>query len=121
MTKRTGPTNPLTKKLISDLEKLSVKEKAKIWKDVASRLQKPARIMAEVNVGHLQGNLRDGETALVPGKLLGTGNVGKAVTVAAFSASESAKNKINAAKGEFLTLQELMKKNPKGAKVRILQ
>ena len=121
MSKRTGPTNPVTAALVSELKKLSNKEKVAIWKDVASRLSRPTRIRAEVNVNHAEANLRKDEIALVPGKLLATGDVTKPITVAALNASASAKEKIKAAKGHFLTIQELMVKNPKGKKVRILQ
>jgi len=56
----------------------------------------------------------------VPGKVLGTGEISKKITIAAHTFSSSACDKILNAKGEILTISELIKKNPKGSKVRIL-
>lgn len=121
MAKRTGPTNPVTTTLVSELKKLSTKQKVKIWKDIASRLTRSTRIRSEVAVGKVEKYLKKDEVAVVPGKLLGDGEVTRAITVAALKASASAKEKIQAAKGQYLSIQELIKKNPQGKKVRILQ
>jgi len=64
--------------------------------------------------------LRDGETAVVPGKLLSLGNLTKKAEIAAYQASQQTKEKIAKANAKFLTIPELMKKNPKGEKVRII-
>lgn len=121
MAKRTGPTNPVTIRLVSELRKTSNEQKVAIWKDLAERLTRPTRIRSEVNLDKIETNLKKDEIALIPGKLLGTGDLTKPITVAALRASQSAKDKLKAVKGQFLTIQELIKKNPKGAKVRILQ
>jgi large subunit ribosomal protein L18e len=42
------------------------------------------------------------------------------VTVAAFAFSETAKEKIKARRGKCLSFFDLIKKNPKGSKVRII-
>jgi len=55
----------------------------------------------------------------VPGKVLGTGELNKKITVAAYTFSEQAVQKINA-KGKCLSIKELVEKNPKGNKVRIM-
>jgi large subunit ribosomal protein L18e len=56
----------------------------------------------------------------VPGKVLGAGEISHPVTVAAFAFSEKAKEKIKARRGKCLSFSDLIKKNPKGAKVRII-
>ena len=53
---------------------------------------------------------------VVPGKVLGTGSIEPNITVAAWQFSQSAKDKLK----NNLTIKELMKKNPKAKKVRIL-
>ncbi len=113
-------TNPNLVKLIDTLLKASAENKAKIWKDVAERLAKPTKHMAEVNVGKIERYLKDGETALIPGKVLGAGEISRAVKVAAFKFSESAKKKIEAAGGKCMSIEELIQENPKGSNVRIL-
>lgn len=62
---------------------------------------------AEVNVGKIGKLTKKGETIAVPGKVLGTGSISHAVTVAALGFSESAKRKIEAAGGKAVSLNEL--------------
>lgn len=119
MAKRTGPSNLATKKLIADLKSLSTKEKVKIWKRVANDLEKSTRQRRKVNVYKIDKYTKTGETAVIPGKVLSEGDFTKKLTVAAFSFSEAAKNKINKT-GKAITIRQLMKDNPKGKKVRIL-
>ncbi len=118
LTKR--KTNPNLVKLIELLFKASAENRAKIWKDVAERLARPKRLYSEVNVSKIERYAKEGETVLVPGKVLGGGNITKAVTVVALSFSESAKKKIESAGGRCLTIPKLIELNPKGSGVRIM-
>jgi len=60
------------------------------------------------------------ETVVVPGKVLGAGKIDHPINVAAFAFSDQARLKILKAKGKCLSILELMKKNPKGANVKII-
>jgi len=118
--RRTGPTNENLKGLVRDLKKLARKEKVNIWLRLANELGKPTRSRREVNLFTIGLYTNDNETAVVPGKVLAIGEITKPVSVAAFRFSESAKEKIIKAKGNVLTIPDLMKSNPKGKNVRIL-
>ncbi len=118
--KRTGPTNPQLQQLIRDLKKLSAEKQVNLWKRIAKDLERPTRIRRKVNLYRIDKHLNSGETAVVPGKLLSLGNLTKKVEIAAYQASEQAKEKVADAGSKFLTIQELMKKNPSGKKVRII-
>lgn len=107
-------TNIQTKKLVSELRKT----KTKVWKRIADELEKPTRRMPKVNIYKINKYTREGETAVIPGKVLGIGNLDKKITIAALQFSESALEKINK-NGKALSLQEAVKKNPK--KIRILK
>lgn len=107
-------------KLIDELKKTSYEHKAKIWKTVAVKLEKPLRNMAEVNLSRIERNAKNNETVVVAGKVLGSGDINKSLTVAAFSFSDNAKKKILGAKGKVFTLRELMEKNPEGSNIRIM-
>ena len=113
-------TNALLLQLIENLKKASWKNGAPIWRDIAKRLEKPARNWAEVNVSKLDKIANEGETLIIPGKLLGAGSMTKKVTVAAYAYSGSAAKKVAEAGGKPLTIRDLMDKNPKGAGVRIV-
>jgi large subunit ribosomal protein L18e len=119
MVKRTGSTLISLKELIIDLKKLSSKENANIWKRVAEELSKSTRRRRRVNVCRISKNIKEGEIALVPGKVLGDGAYDKKNTVAAFRFSTDAKEKINKT-GKAISLRDLMKQAPKGQKVRII-
>lgn len=120
MVKRTGPTNPLLKKLIEELKKKSLEEKVKIWKRVAEILEKPTRKRAEINLKHIEREAKDGETIVVPGVVLSEGELKKKLTIAAWKFSAKAKEKIEKSGSKAISIEELMKINPKGSKVRIM-
>ena len=61
-------------------------------------------------------NTNDGETVIVPGKILGIGNLDHTVTVVALNFSESASEKLK----DKMTIRELFEKNPKIKDARIL-
>lgn len=105
--------------LISELKKNSIVNDVKIWKRVALDLERPTRIQRTVNIYKIEQNARPDEIIVVPGKVLGTGELTKKVKVAAYNFSDSAYKKIKE-KGEAISIQELLKINPKGKKVRIL-
>jgi large subunit ribosomal protein L18e len=109
-------TNLQTRKLVSELSK----SKVALWKRVAEELERPTKRIACVNLEKIGKVVREGEVALVLGKVLSVGVVRK-MTIAGFAFSESAKNKITAVGGEALSIEEMFKKNPKGSKVRLVK
>ncbi len=119
MVKRTGPTNNVLRKLIVDLEILGRKKKVNLWKRISFDLNKPTRERREVNITTINRTIKKGEIALVPGKVLSDGELTNKVTVAAFRFSEKARDKINK-NGKAISIQELIKENPEGKKVRII-
>ena len=113
-------TNPALNSLIHELKKQSNEKDATIWKDIANRLEKPSKNWAEVNLNRISKYINDKETALIPGKVLSTGDLTKKVTIAAWSFSEKAAEKIKNAGGKTITIKEIMKSNPDGKNIRIL-
>jgi large subunit ribosomal protein L18e len=113
-------TDPGLVSLIFDLKKASRENNAPIWRDIAKRLEKPSRVWAEVNISRLSLYTKKGETLIIPGKLLGAGDIDYPVTVAAFKATKGAAEKITAAGGSVLTIPQLITDNPKGKGVRIM-
>lgn len=113
-------TNPELIKLIRSLKKQSRENKAEMWRDIAERLAKPRRKRITVNVSRLNRCTEKKGIVVVPGKVLGAGEINHPITVAAFAFSEKAKEKIKAARGKCLSFFELIKKNPKGSNVKII-
>ena len=113
---RTGPTNPYLKTLIRELKQLSREQNVNIWKRVAEDLSKSTRQRRVVNLSRINTYTKANETVIVPGKVLASGELDHKVEIAAFQFSEAAKKKVKT----LMKIQELMKKNPKGKKVRII-
>ena len=118
MVKLTGPTNYQLKELLVQLD--AQPHDNHFWKRIAEDLRRPTRERRIVNVYKIEKFAQDGETIIVPGKVLSVGDITKKVNVAALTFSAEAKRKIEEAKGKTLTIQELFKSNPKGKQVRIL-
>ena len=120
MGKKSRKTNPNLVGLISKLKEASRTNKAPVWRDIALRLEGPASNWAEVNISRLDRYASENETVVVPGKLLGSGEIDKKVTVAAYRFSGQAKDKISKAGGQNMSIEELLASNPSGSKVRIM-
>ncbi len=118
--KRTGPTNEHTRTLIANLRKESTTQKAGIWSRIAEDLALPTRKRRVINLSRLNRFTKANETVIVPGKVLGSGNIEHSIVIAAFAFSEGARERIEQVKGKCLTIPELLKQNPKGKDVRII-
>ena len=117
--RETKSTNPEIVQLIRYLKKQSREKDAGIWLDVASNLAKPSRQRVAVNLSQINRYTEKNAVIVVPGKILASGILDHAVTVAAFDASDKAKEKLAAAKAKYMTITELVEKNPQGSNVKI--
>jgi large subunit ribosomal protein L18e len=118
--RETKSTNPQIIELIKYLKKQSREKDAGIWLAVAEKLAKPSRQRVAVNLSRVNRYTDKNATVVVPGKLLASGNLDHAVTVAAFAASDKAKAKLTSAKAKYLSITELVEKNPSGSNVAII-
>ncbi|MBU5688191.1 MAG: 50S ribosomal protein L18e [Candidatus Aenigmarchaeota archaeon] len=120
MGKRTGPTNPLLKQLIDDLKKTSYKIHSPFLLAVAEKLNKPRRQRVEVNIADINRNANEGDVIIVPGVVLGYGELEKKVTISAWRFSKPALEKIKKSNSIAISIEELVKKNPRGTGVKIM-
>ena len=114
-------SSPRLSNLVANLKSAARDSDADVWKDVADRLEKPRRTHAEVNLSRIERYAREDETVVVPGKVLGSGMLQKAVTVAAVDFSSSAETKVDHAGGETVSLAEFVEQNPDGSNVRVIR
>lgn len=114
-------TSPRLSSLIAELKSVARDSGADVWRDVATRLEKPRRTHAEVNLSRIERYANEDETVVVPGKVLGSGVLQKSVTVAAVDFSSSAQTKIQHADGETVHLEQAVQNNPDGANVRVIR
>ena len=94
--------------------------KAPLWKDLERRVLISRRNRPEVNVDKLSKFTEDGDVVVVPGKILGAGNLGHSVIVYAYSISKLASLKISKAGGQILGLTDFIEKYPHGSGVKIV-
>ena len=113
-------SNSTLVKTIVELREASRKNEAPLWRSIADRLEGSSRNWPSVNVSKLEYNINKNGKAIVPGKLMGTGMVTKKMTVAAYSFTDSAKEKIQSAGGKCLTYNEMIKATPKGTDVMVI-
>ena len=117
-----GTTKVSTKKIIAELEKASRKKKQKIWLDIAKNISKPRRIRTSVNLWKLEklAQKNSDKILLVPGKVLGYGDIETKAEIAALEFSEKAKIAIQK-KGKIYSLTEIMEKDVKPSKIIIVK
>jgi len=119
--RRVRSTNPELLTIISSLRKKARDSNAPLWQDVADHLSSSRRRRIAVNLSRLNRHTRAKETVVVPGKVLGAGNLEHPISVAAFSFSTQARLKISKARGKCLSISELVEANPAGSNVRIME
>jgi large subunit ribosomal protein L18e len=119
--RETKTTNPQLIDLIGLLKKESREKQASIWLDIADHLAKPRSQRVAVNLSQLNRHTKKADVVVVPGKLLASGNIDHALTVAAFDISDTAKAKLDVVKAKYITIPELMEKNPKGSNIKIIR
>jgi len=119
--RETQTTNPELITLIRFLKKQSREQNAGVWHDVAKNLSKSRRSRVSVNLSQLNRHTERSDIVVVPGKILGTGNLDHALTIAAFQLSAKAEGKLKAAKAKYMSITELVEKNPTGANVKIIR
>ena len=117
--KRTGPTNPLLQDLINELKKKSIEHEVQIWKRIAIDLEKPTRQRRIVNLHKINKYTQEKDIVIVPGKVLAGGELDHNVVIAAFGFSNAALEKINKI-GKAISINDLIKENPKGKGIRII-
>jgi len=86
---------------------------------VADDLARSNRQRRIVNLYKLDKFTKEGEIIIVPGKVLGVGDLNHKLTVAAWLFSGNAFDKINKI-GKAISINELIKESPKGKKIRII-
>lgn len=112
--------NPVFENTISSLRKASKSSGADIWLAVSRYLSRPRSRKVCVNVGKVSRLTKNGDVVVIPGKVLGGGDVSHSVVVGAFLFSKAAAEKISKAGGEALTIGEFLNRYPDGRGVILI-
>ena len=107
-------TNQKLRQLIIKLKK----QKDPFWVEVAYALSKPSSRHVKVNISDIEklsGNQNN--IILVPGKVLGNGNITSKIRIACFSISKDARKKLEENGSTILSIEEVLNENPKNIKL----
>ena len=96
-------------------------KKNKAWIKVAEILSGPRRKRMDINLEEINEKTKEGESILVPGKVLSQGEIGKKIKIIALNFSDKAKEKLLKSKCEVSSILEEIKKNPAGKGIKILK
>lgn len=110
--------NPERAALIALLNKKTTSKKS-IWRSIAHELNRSQRGSREVNLFRIAKHAPEKGIVVVPGAVLGSGDITKPVTVAALKFTGTARKKITAVGGTCLSLRELVEKE-RVAEMKIL-
>ncbi len=111
----TGPSNYYNRKLIRDLWKT----KRRIWKKVSKKLSGPQREKVEANLYRINKKTKENDVIVVPGKVLGVGEIDHKLTIACLNCSKTARKKIETSGSKLLSIEELLEQNPEGKDVKV--
>jgi len=113
-------TNQVVIQMVKELKQASTKNDAPIWLKLAKLAMKTSSSKRVVNLTRINDVTKEGEVIVVPGKILGTGNVSHKITLSSFSISNSAAKKITESGGNIISFKEMIEKFPAGKGVRII-
>jgi large subunit ribosomal protein L18e len=113
--KITGPSNFYNRKLIRDLWKTKIK----IWKKISKKLSSPRRNKITANLYRINKKTKKDDILVIPGKVLGMGELDHPLTIACLEYSKSARKKIDSSGGKLLSIEQLLEENPTGSGVKI--
>lgn len=121
MTSKTDIEKKLQKKENPKLRKLIIllkKQKSQFWLSLANLAANPKRKAIAVNIEKINRVTKKDDKVLVPGKVLAQGSLEHPVTIAAFSLSEGARQKLKNAK--VIAIEQILHENPQGKDIKII-
>jgi len=113
-------TNQIVLQMTKELRQASKKNNAPIWLRLAELAMKPSRARRVMNLGQLDKFANDNDVIVVPGKVLGTGNISHKITLCSFSISTSGAKKVVQSRGKVVDFAQLIKSYPTGNGVKII-
>lgn len=96
-------------------------KKSKSWLEIANLISVPRRLQASINIDEIDKISKEGDTVLVPGKVLGNGDISKKIRIVSLYFSKSARDKLKARKCEIVSVAEEIKENPNARGIKVIR
>ena len=82
------------------------------WMKAAGVLSGPRRNKVAVNLDEIEAATSEGDSIVIPGKILSQGEISKKIAIVAYAFSEKAREKLLKTKSHAVSILEEIKKNP---------
>ena len=103
------------------VETVNACKKSEAWVKICQDLLLPKRNRISVNLERIDKESKEGDTVIIPGKVLSQGEITKKIRIISFNYSTSAEEKLSKAKIDYSYIIDEIKKNPKATGVKILK
>lgn len=103
------------------VETIKLAAKNPHWLKIADSISRSRSNYSAVNLKNIEENAAEGDTIIVPGKILSQGEITKKIRLCALSISKEAKEKLKNSKSEFFSLIHEIKNNPKAEGIKIVR
>ncbi len=100
---------------------LSTAIKYEPWRAVAQILSGSARNYASLNLSHIDKHTKMGDTVVIVGKVLASGELTKKVRICSLSISQGAREKLKKTKSEYVSILQEINANQKAAGIKLLR
>ena len=103
------------------IEAVMLAKKQKAWLPIAKKIANSTRDYASVNLSDIDKKTTPGDTVLIIGKVLASGELTKKVRICSLGISKSALDKLKKTKSEYASISQEIKGNPKAEGIKIIQ
>ncbi|MCK5149928.1 50S ribosomal protein L18e [Candidatus Pacearchaeota archaeon] len=103
------------------VETIILAKKKENWVKVAGILSGSRGKRKNANLEEIEKKAKEGETIVVPGKVLSQGELNKKIKIVAGNFSELAKEKLLKSKKDFSSILEEIKLNPEAKGIKIFE
>lgn len=92
----------------------------KAWMKIAQLVSGSRKKYSAVNLDRINAESENGDILIIPGKVLGNGDLNKKIKICALYFSDSATEKIKKSKSEMVQIIDEIKNNPSAKGVKII-
>ncbi|MCX6749564.1 MAG: 50S ribosomal protein L18e [Candidatus Pacearchaeota archaeon] len=100
--------------------RLAKKTGSKFWLEIAGALSSPRRNAIALNLNEIEKIAKEGDSIVIPGKILSQGELSKKIAVIAFNFSDKAREKLLKTKCLTVNILDEIKKNPEAKGLKII-
>jgi large subunit ribosomal protein L18e len=95
--------------------------KTPAWLKLAKLLSQSTKKQSSVNLGEIDKQTSMGDSVLVPGRVLGVGEITKKIRICSFGISKEALERLSKTKSEWVYILDEIKKNPRAEGLKIIK